>query len=56
MELNCRGCDAAAECIFDVARLTYRCQCIAGYTGDGRSCSPIGTTAWCDVLCDVIMI
>ena len=42
VDLQCDQCDRAAECIYDVERLMYRCQCRPGYTGDGRTCSRIG--------------
>lgn len=36
------NCDPNAECLYDIVRFAYRCHCLAGYTGDGKTCTHIG--------------
>lgn len=42
VELSCRNCDPNAECVYDIYRLTFICQCTIGYTGDGNRCDSLG--------------
>ena len=36
------NCDRNAECLWDIVMFAYRCVCLPGFTGEGRTCSRIG--------------
>ena len=35
---SCAYCSFNAECVYNSAGRYYHCQCLPGYTGNGRTC------------------
>ena len=43
---GCHDCDINADCQYDADRLTYRCMCNVGYSGDGYRCYHMGKSLY----------